>query len=125
MNIKTFTSLLLISLLSVACQSTATALKTFSPEKYVEVISSGEHTNVEDSLKASGVSYICKELYAGKGSSKNRRACFVKAPPPDKYEALGVKMSDVSIGVLKDTGRNILIVGQVALSLILFGYYES
>ena len=125
MNIKTFTSLLLISLLSIGCQSTATALQTSLPEKYVEVIPGDEHINVEDSLKASGVSYVCKEFYAGEGSSKNRRACFVKAPPPDKYEALGVKVSDVSIAILKDTGRNALVVGQIALSLILFGYYES
>jgi hypothetical protein len=124
MNIKTLT-LLLISLLSVGCQSTVTALQTSPPEKYVEVISSDEHPDVEESLKASGISYVCKEFYAGKGSSKNRRACFVKAPPSDKYDALGAKMSDVSIAILKDTGRTILVVGQIALSLILFGYYES
>ena len=123
MNIKAFTLLLLIGLCSVGCQSTLNTLKKPPSEKYVEVVSNEPHASAEESLKASGVNYVCKEIYVGKGSSQNRRACFVKAPPASMYETLGVKMSDLPSAILEDTGQNFLIVGQIALAFVGHGLY--
>ena len=123
MNSKVFISLMLIGIFSVGCQSTFNTLKKPPPEKYVEVVSNDSHSSAEESLKASGVNYICKEIYVGKGSSQNRRACFVKAPPASMYETLGVKMSDLPAAILEDTGQNFLIVGQIALAFVGHGLY--
>jgi hypothetical protein len=113
----------LIGSFNLGCQSTVAALKKTPPEKYVEVIPDDPKTNVKALLDASGVDYVCKELYFGKGSSKNRKACFVKAPPADMYEKMEVKMSDLPSAILKDTGRNAILVGEVAIMWIMNGGY--
>ena len=123
MDRKILVSLLLTSSIVSGCQSTFTALQKAPPEKYVEVIPDDIGTDVEESLKAAGVNYVCKEFYAGRGSSQNRRACFVKAPPASMNETLGVKMSDLPSAILADTGRNAIIAGQIALTYILNGGY--
>jgi hypothetical protein len=116
--------ILLASLLGLSgCQSTAESLSKTPPEEYVEVVQGDTSINVEDALKASGVNYVCKELYFGKGSSKNRRACFVKAPDPSLYEKLQVKLEDLPVAILKDTGRIILGVGEIAITCIMSGTY--
>lgn len=123
MGIKKLILLLWIGSINLGCESTFTALKKTPPEKYVEVIPDSPKTNVKELLDASGVDYVCKELYFGKGSSKNRKACFVKAPPADMYEKLEVKMSDLPLAVLEDTGRNAILAGELAIMWIMNGGY--
>jgi hypothetical protein len=125
MGRKLLILVVLIGSFSLGCQSTVTALKKTPPEKFVEVIPDDPKTNVKELLEASGVDYVCKELYFGKGSSKNRKACFVKAPPADMYEKMEVKMSDLPSAILKDTGRNAILVGELAIMWITSGGYIS
>jgi hypothetical protein len=107
--------------LNSGCQATTAALNKKVPEKYVEVIQDDPNVDVESSLKKSGKEYVCKEIYAGKGSSENRRACFIKAPDESKYKELGVKLSELPEAILVDTSQNILIVGKVFLEAVIYG----
>ena len=124
MDKKILTIFLLISLLGMGCQSTFTELGNTPPEKYVEVIPDDPKTNVKELLEAVGVDHVCKELYFGKGSSKNRKACFVKAPPADMYEKLEVRVSNLPSAILHDTGRNAVLVGELAIIWIKYGFYR-
>lgn len=124
MDKKILIMLSLISLLNMGCQSTFTELGKTPPEKYVEVIPDNPNTNVKTLLEAAGVNHVCKELYFGKGSSKNRKACFVKAPPANMYEKLEVKVSDLPSAILQDTGRNAVLVGELAIIWIKYGFYR-
>lgn len=116
---------LMVSLFStmanVGCQSTNEVLTRKEPEKYLEVIPADPSVDVEASLKASGQKYVCKEIYAGKGSPENRRACFVKAPEESKYKKLGVKLSQLPEAILIDTGRNVLVIGEIVLYSVVSG----
>lgn len=121
---KIITPILFVLLLLITgCQSTAESLSKTPPEEYVEVVQGDTSLNVEEALKASGVDYVCRELYFGKGSSKNRRACFVKAPDPSLYDVLQVKLEDLPIAVVKDTGLIILGIGEMAIICIMGGTY--
>ena len=124
MDKKILTIFLLTSLLGMGCQSTFTELGRTPPEKYVEVIPDDPKANVKESLEAAGVDHVCKELYFGKGSSKNRRACFVKAPPANMYEKLEIKVSDLPSAILQDTGRNAVLAGELAIIWIQYGFYR-
>ena len=116
--------IILASLLGLSgCQSTTESLSKTPAEEYVEGVQGGTSINVVAELKASGVDYVCKELYFGKGSSKNRRACFVKAPDPSLYVKLQVKLEDLPIAVVKDTGRIVLGIGEIAVAYIMSGGY--
>lgn len=112
-----------LSVFLVGCQSTMEAFNEEPPEKLVEVVQTDPGINVEAALQQAGVKYTCKEIYVGRGSSENRRACFIKAPEPALYERLGVKASKLPIALLKDTGRTVLIVGELALSVVMAGSY--
>jgi len=103
------------------CSSTAEVLNKKQPEKYLEVIQDDPAVDVEKSLQASGQKYICKEIYIGRGSSENRRACFVKAPDESKYKEIGVKLSQLPAAMLDDTSHNIVVVGKVFLHVLLGG----
>lgn len=115
--------LFVLLLLITGCQSTAESLSKTPPEEYVEVVQGDTSLNVEEALKASGVDYVCRELYFGKGSSKNRRACFVKAPDPGLYEVLQVKLEDLPVAMVKDTGQIALIIGEVFIVYFMNGVY--
>ncbi|PUA29590.1 MAG: hypothetical protein B0W54_03125 [Cellvibrio sp. 79] len=123
MNKKISTIFLLVSLFCISCQSTFTELGKKPPEKYVEVIPDDPKANVREQLDAAGVDHICKELYFGNGSSKNRKACFVKAPPASMYEKLEVKVSNLPSAILQDTGRNIVLTGELAMIWITGRFY--
>jgi hypothetical protein len=107
--------------LNLGCQATNAALNKKIPEKYVEVINDDPSVNIEESLKASGQKYVCKEFYSGKGSHENRRACFVKAPDESKYKMAGLKLSWLSGAVIEDTGKNLLVVGAIYLQCFIEG----
>lgn len=109
------------ALLNVGCQATTAALNRKPPEKYVEVINDDPSVNIEESLKASGQKYVCKEFYSGPGSHENRRACFVKAPEENKYKDVGLKLSWLSGALIEDTGNNLLVVGAIYLQCIIDG----
>ncbi|MEN0036295.1 MAG: hypothetical protein AAGC78_04475 [Cellvibrio sp.] len=115
--------LLVLFLMISGCQSTAESLGKTPPQEYIEVVQDGTSVNVEEELKASGADYVCKELYFGAGSSKNRRACFVKAPDPSLYEVLQVKLEDLPLAIVKDTGVIVLGIGEMAISCIMSGAY--
>ncbi len=108
-------------LLNFGCQATTATLNKKIPERYIEVVQDDSNVDVESSLKKSGKEYVCKEIYAGKGSSKNRRACFIKAPDESKYKDLGVKLSGLTEAIFVDTSQNILIVGKIFLKAVLIG----
>ena len=101
------------------CQATSEVLSRDVPEKYIEVVATDPADNVEASLKTSGKSYVCKEFYYGKGSSKNRRACFIKAPEESIYKRVGIKLKDVPEALLLDTGKTALVVGTGLLEIVL------
>ena len=107
----------------MGCQSTIEAFSEEPQQKLVEVVQVDPAVNVEAALQQADIEHICKEIYAGRGSSENRRACFIKAPEPALYERLGVKASKLPVALLKDTGRNVLIVGELALSVVMAGSY--
>lgn len=123
MDKKILTIFLLISFFNIACESTLMELGKKPPEKYVEVIPDAPETNVKELLEKAGVDHVCKELYFGKGSSKNRKACFVKAPPANMYEKLEIKVSDLPLAILRDTGRNAVLAGELAVMWITSGRY--
>ena len=112
------------SILMSACQATSKLMNKKIPDKYVEVIQESPTVDVESSLKASGKEYICKELYFGKGSSNNRRACYIKAPEESKFKTFGIKLLDAPEAILEDTGNGILVVGKVLLTVLLHGAYR-
>lgn len=118
MNIKQVFGIVCLALTLAGC-ATSEVLSREVPDKYIEVIPEDPTTDVEASLKASGKEYVCKEFYFGQGSSKNRRACFIKAPEESIYKTLGVKLQDVPEALLVDTGKTMLIVGRVALEVVL------
>lgn len=109
-------------ILLAGCQSTFKTFNKEVPDKYVEVIASNSDTDLEASLKASGQDYVCKEFYYAHNSPKNRRACFIKMPEDNQIERLKIKMEGVPEAVLLDTGKNILIVGNVFLEFLFTGY---
>lgn len=117
MNYKSIFLLICFCLIS-GCQ-TYTALNQKTPEEYIEIVSSDSTVNIEDSLKASGVKYTCKELFFGNNSAKNRRACYVKAPEKSRFSALGIKLQDAPEAMLTDAGNAALVVGKVAINLYL------
>jgi ribosomal protein L24 len=121
LRIVLFCSLVVIS----GCQTTANALNKKNPDKYVEVIQDDPSINIEDKLKSSNVNYICKELYFGKGSSQNRRACYIKAPEESRYKAWSVKMLDVPEAILEDTGNAVIVVGKVFLEGCMVSYCHN
>jgi hypothetical protein len=109
-----------LSILLSGCQSTSAALGKKVPEEYIEIISDESPAEVAAALEASGQDYVCKEIFYGNGSSKNRKACFIKAPEDKSlYKTLGIKLQDVPEALLQDTGKNTLIVGQVAVEMFL------
>lgn len=116
-----FLAVMFYTLTNSGCQSTAAVINKDEPEKYLEVVQSDPAVDVEESLKESGQEYVCKEIYAGKGSSENRRACFVKAPDESKYKEIGVKLSQLPEAMLVDTGRNAVVVGKVFLYAVVSG----
>lgn len=121
----TFVSIIpfvLCSLLLLGCQSTYQSFTKEIPDKYIEVIPEDPAIDVEATLKASGKPYVCKELYFDKGSSKNRRACFIKLPEDDQLKRLKIRMEGTPEAMLLDTGKNILVVGEVFLHLLISGY---
>lgn len=101
------------------CQATSEVLSRDVPDKYIEVVATDPAVDVEASLKASGKNYVCKEFYYGKGSSKNRRACFIKAPEENIYKRVGVKLKDVPEALLLDTGKTALVVGSGLLEFVM------
>jgi len=103
------------------CQSTYESFNKEIP-KYIEVVQYDPAVDVEAVLKASGKAYVCKELYFGHNSSKNRRACFIKLHEEDQLKRLNVKMEGAPEAMLLDTGKNILVVGEVFLRALFFGY---
>jgi hypothetical protein len=120
-QLRFFLLLICSSLVMCGCSSTAEVLNKKQPEKYLEVIQDDPAVDVEKSLQASGQKYICKEIYIGRGSSENRRACFVKAPDESKYKEIGVKLSQLPAAMLDDTSHNIVVVGKVFLHVLLGG----
>lgn len=121
---------IIISALAIACsfhllgcQATSAVLGRETRDKYIEVVSPDPATDVAAELEASGKIYFCKEFYYGSGSSKNRTACFVKAPEENLYKRLGIKLKDVPEALLKDTGKNVLVVGKVTLVVVLSAYF--
>lgn len=108
-----------LSTLLSGCQATSEVLGRDAPDKYIEVISTDPATDVAASLAASGKSYVCKEFYYGRGSSKNRKACFIKAPEESFYKRLGVKLQDVPGALIEDSGKTALVVGQTVLEVVL------
>lgn len=108
------------SLLLSGCQATSEVLGRDIPDKYIEVIPTDPTTDVAESLKVSGQSYVCKEFYYGRGSSKNRKACFIKAPEESFYKRLAIKLQDVPEALIEDSGKTALVVGRVALEVVLF-----
>ena len=124
MNIKLLFMMVCFSILMSACQATSKVMNKTIPDKYVEVIQESPTVDIESSLKASGKEYICKELYFGKGSSNNRRACYIKAPEESKFKKFGIKLLDAPEAILEDTGNDILVVGKVLLTVLLHGAYR-
>ena len=122
MTLTSIIPFLLCSLLLLGCQSTYKSFTKKIPDKYVEVISDNPIVDVEATLKASGKPYICKELYFGKDSPENRRACYIKLPEEDQIERLKIRMEGTPQAMLLDTGKNILIVGEVFLHFLISGY---
>jgi len=109
------------SILLAGCQSTYESLNKEIP-KYIEVVQDDPAVDVEAVLKASGKAYVCKELYFGHNSSKNRRACFIKLPEEDQLKRLSIRMERAPEAMLLDTGKNILVVGEIFLRALFFGY---
>ncbi len=122
MTFTSIASLLLCAILLLGCQSTYKSFTKKIPDKYVEVIADNPELDVEATLKTSGKPYVCKELYFGKDSPKNRRACYIKLPEEDQIERLKIRMEGTPEAILLDTGKNILIVGEVFLQVLMFGY---
>jgi|GEM_PF-1759810 len=118
MKMRQVVGIVYVALAMAGC-ATSEVLSREVPDKYIEVIPEDPTTDVEASLKASGKDYVCKEFYFGQGSSKNRRACFIKAPEESIYKTLGVKLQEVPEALLVDTGKTMLVVGQVALEIVL------
>ncbi len=124
MNFKLIFMMVCFSILMSACQETSKVMNKTIPDKYVEVIQESPTVDVESSLKASGKEYICKELYFGKGSSNNRRACYIKAPEESQFKTFGIKVLDTPEAILEDTGNGILVIGKVLLTVLLHGAYR-
>lgn len=122
MTCRTLFLIILFSILVGGCQSTYESFNKEIPDKYIEVVQDDPAVNVEAALKASGKSYVCKELYFGHNSSKNRRACFIKLPEEDQLERLNIRMEGTPEAMLLDTGKNILVVGEIFLQALFFGY---
>lgn len=122
MNFKTIIFCVLSAIVLPGCQSTFKSFNKEIPDKYVEVIPDDPSVNVEETLKASGEPYVCKELYFGKDSSRNRRACYIKLPEEDQIERLKIRMDGTPQAMLLDTGNNILVVGEVFLFFLFNGY---
>lgn len=118
---KLFLVISLLILIS-GCQSTYKSLTKPIPDKYIEVIPNDPQVDVAASLEASGKPYVCKEMYFGHNSSKNRKACFIKLPEDDQLERLKVRMEGTPEAILLDTGKNILNVGYVFLEVLFIGY---
>lgn len=99
---------------TAGCQSTITAVNTPASDEYLEVVQDDPSINVEESLAASNTEYFCRETWTvGENASESRRACYIKAPDQNQLKKLGVKATDISGGVLEDTGRNIFVTGKV------------
>ena len=109
-------------ILLVGCQSTYESFNKEVPDKYIEVVQDDPAVDVEAALKDSGKAYVCKELYFGHNSSKNRRACFIKLPEKDQLKRLSVRMEGTPEAMLLDTGKNVLVVGEIFLQALFFGY---
>ena len=122
MNIKTVIACVLGALLLQGCESTYRSFNKNIPDKYVEVVQDDPNVDVEATLKASGKPYVCKELYFGHNSPKNRRACFIKLPEDDQLERLKIRMEGTPQAMLLDTGKNVLVVGEVFLQFLFLGY---
>lgn len=122
MVFKTIISWVLFSLLMVGCESTYQSFSKEIPDRYIEVIQDDPAIDVEEFLEASGDPYVCKEMYFGHSSSKNRRACFIKLPEDDQLERLKIKMEGTPQAILLDTGENVLVVGEIFLQLLFLGY---
>src|SRR5690554_1475113 len=116
-----FLVLIFSILVNYGCHSTVEAINKKEPKKYLEVIQDDPADDVEKSLQVSGQKYVCKEIYVGRGSPENRRACFVKAPDESKYKEIGVKLSQLPGAMFNDTSQNIVIVGKVFLHVLLGG----
>ena len=122
MRLKIIVPIVLCSLLLVGCQSTYQSFTKEIPDKYIEVLQGDSVADVEASLKASGKPYVCKELYFGEGSSKNRKACFIRLPEDDQLERLKIRMDGTPQAMLLDTGKNVLVVGEIFLQYLFWGY---
>ncbi|MBE8716110.1 hypothetical protein [Cellvibrio polysaccharolyticus] len=106
--------LIAITFCITGCHSTLKAVNTPAPDQYLEVVQDDPTINVEESLAASGTEYFCKETWTvGGNASERRRACYIKSPDQNQLKKLGVKATDISGGVLEDTGRNIVVTGKV------------
>lgn len=122
MAFKSIIPCVVFSFLVIGCGSTYQSFNKEIPDKYIEVIQDDPTVDVEAFLKTSGKSYVCKELYFGYNSPKNRRACFIKLPEDDQLERLKIKMEGTPQAMLLDTGKNVIIVGEVFLHFLFMGH---
>lgn len=121
MGIKLLILCIVQCFLLIGCEATFQSFNKKIPDKYIEVIQDDPAVDVESTLKESGKPYVCKELYFGHNSPKNRRACYIKLPEDDQLERLKIRMEGTPQAMLLDTGKNVVIVGEVFLYMLFNG----
>lgn len=107
---------LCLALLLTGCETTK-LWRGEPADEFIKIVPTSPDEDVEAALQASGREHYCQTLYAS--THPNNKICYARLTAKDKLEKIQVKLLKTPEALAIDTGRTILVVGQVTLVVLM------
>ncbi len=105
----------LLSGMLIACANTTKILRKYEPGEYIRI--KGDIIKIEKRLRGSDLDYYCADIYAS--TRNDERACFVEKTLVQELREVQEVLMQTPKAIALDTGKNLLVVGDVALNVLL------